>query len=84
MQGGNGRPRVGKFTKGKFSFPFQKSKWNSPGGVPLPVEQMLRVCKRFYVALMLSKLVQVFDSLYSYVSAPVSISQVPSEYWNDD
>ncbi|KAG0620039.1 hypothetical protein M758_4G184200 [Ceratodon purpureus] len=58
VQGGNGRPRVGKFTKGKVSPPFQRNKLNSPGGVQLSVEQMLRVCKRFYVALMLSKLVQ--------------------------
>ena len=60
VQGGYGRPRVGKFAKGKISPPFQRSKGNSAGGAPLPVDQILRVCKRFYVALMLSKLVQVF------------------------
>lgn len=69
VQGGNGRPRVGKFSKGKISPPFQKSKWNSPGGPSLPVEQMLRVCKRFYVALMLSKLIQVCNTHYDYVFA---------------
>ncbi|XP_073390265.1 helicase and polymerase-containing protein TEBICHI isoform X3 [Physcomitrium patens] len=58
QQGGNGRPRGGKISKAKISPPFQKHKWNSSGAAPLPVEQMLRVCKRFYVSLMLSKLVQ--------------------------
>lgn len=72
FQGGNGRPRVGKFSKGKISPPFQKSKWNSPGGPSLPAEQMLRVCKRFYVALMLSKLIQVFSTHYSYIFVSVS------------
>jgi hypothetical protein len=81
VQGGNGRPRIGKFVKGKVSPPFQRSKLNSPGGVQLPVEQMLRVCKRFFVALMLSKLVQVFGILYNYVSVLMSLSQVPSEHF---
>lgn len=53
------RHRGGKVSKGKNSPPGHKSKWNSPSGAQPSVDQMLRVCKRFYVALMLSKLVQV-------------------------
>jgi len=55
-----GRSRGGKAAKGKVSPLAQKSRWKSPGGVQLPVDQLLRICKRFYVSLMLSYLVQVF------------------------
>lgn len=44
----------------------QKSRWKSPGGAQLSVDQMLRVCKRFYVALILSKLVQVSGNPYAF------------------
>lgn len=64
QQRSGGRARSGKASKGKVS-PVQKSRWNSPNGVQLSVEQMIRVCKRFYVALMLSKLVQVSEPLGS-------------------
>lgn len=74
QQGGNGRPRGGKISKAKISPPFQKHKWNSSGAAPLPVEQMLRVCKRFYVSLMLSKLVQVSKIHYDSDSFTISSS----------
>lgn len=55
---GGGRSRGGKAAKGKVSPLVQKSRWKSPGGAQLPVDQLLRICRRFYVALMLSYLVQ--------------------------
>ena len=56
-----GRSRGGKGAKGKVSPLIQKSRWKSPGGAQLPVDQLLRICKRFYVALILSYLVQVIE-----------------------
>ncbi|KAG0587234.1 hypothetical protein KC19_2G150600 [Ceratodon purpureus] len=53
-----GRSRGGKGAKGKVSPLVQKSRWKSPSGAQLPVDQLLRICKRFYVALILSYLVQ--------------------------
>jgi hypothetical protein len=59
-QRSGGRPRNGRgSSRGRISPAIQKSKWCSPSGPQLTIDQMLRVCKRFYVALMLSKLVQV-------------------------
>ncbi|CAK9217649.1 unnamed protein product [Sphagnum jensenii] len=58
-QRSGGRPRNGRgSSRGRISPAIQKSKWCSPSGPQLTTDQMLRVCKRFYVALMLSKLVQ--------------------------
>jgi hypothetical protein len=59
-QRSGGRLRNGRgSSRGRISPAIQKSKWCSPSGPQLTTDQMLRVCKRFYVALMLSKLVQV-------------------------
>lgn len=52
------RSRGGKDVKGKVSPLAQKSRWKSPNGAQLPVDQLLRICKRFHVALILSYLVQ--------------------------
>lgn len=38
----------------------------SPLGGQMPLDQTLRVCRRFYVALMLSRLVQVLGEINSF------------------
>lgn len=67
VQYGSGlQTRNGRITRGKTSQVVQKSRWKNPSGAQLSVDQMLRVCKRFYVALILSKLVQVSGNPYAF------------------